>query len=343
MSGYNPAPGEWGASAGDDDPGRRQFTFHPAGAFILDTAKLPAAWWGAGSGCLATYGEALMIAGPQGTGKSTVAQQLALGRAGFGEYADLLGFPITPGRRRVLYLAMDRPRQIARGMARMVGTAWRDDLDDRLSVWVGPPPYDLAKHPSVLLALAEAADADTVVVDSIKDAAIGISDDEVGAGFNRARQAALAAGVELIEVHHTRKALNGGRTSAPTIDDIYGSTWLTSGAGSVLLLGGAAGDPIVTMHQVKQPADEVGPLKVIHDAETGRSTVWHAADLASLARVRPLTALDAASALFETDKPTPAEREKARRRLDQLTRAGRLTVVDDGDQAAGRPRLWGAA
>jgi hypothetical protein len=40
--------------------------------------------------------------------------------------------------------------------------------------------------------LCEDADADTVVVDSLKDAAIGLSHDDVGSAYNRARQIAIA-------------------------------------------------------------------------------------------------------------------------------------------------------
>jgi hypothetical protein len=38
-------------------------------------------------------------------------------------------------------------------------------------------------------------------------------------------------------------------------------TWLTSGAGSVILLNGQPGDPIVSLHHLKQPAAAVGPLQ----------------------------------------------------------------------------------
>ena len=44
--------------------------------------------------------------------------------------------------------------------------------------------------------MAYAADADTVVVDSLVDAAARLSGGEAGAGWNRARQAAIAAGVD---------------------------------------------------------------------------------------------------------------------------------------------------
>ena len=189
-------------------------------------------------------GESLLIAAAQGRGKTTLAQQLTLGRCGFPEYDTLLGYPIRPGDRQTLYLAMDRPRQAARSFRRMVGEAWRERLDDLLTVWQGPPIADLARHPGDLLAMCQEADADTVVVDSLKDAAIGLSDDEVGAGYNRARQIAIAAGVQIIELHHLRKATQGSK-AVQTLDDLYGSTWLTNGAGSVLLLTGES--PVVTL------------------------------------------------------------------------------------------------
>jgi len=216
----------------------------------------------------------------------------------------------------------------------MVGEGWRSELDDRLAVWQGPPPYDLAKHPTMLLTLAREAGADTVVLDSLKDAAIGLADDEVGAGYNRARQTAIVGGVQVIELHHSRKISSAGRTGKPGIDELYGSTWLTSGAGSVILLTGAPGDPIVNLAHLKQPGAEVGPFKVIHDHDAGRSTIWHATDLLAVATAAKsgLTAFDAARLLFEVEKPTTAEKEKARRKLEKLTRQGVLRLIREGDK-----------
>lgn len=325
-----------------DPPPRARYTFQPGGSFILDRSRRPTAVWGAEEDVLSAEGESTLLAGIQGTGKTTLAQQWALGRCGFDEYAELLGYPILPGMRRTLYLAMDRPRQIARSLRRMVGEAWRAELDERLAVWTGPPPFDLAKHPTVLRQLAVDAGADTVVVDSDKDAAIGLSDDEVGAGWNRARQHVLEAGIEMLELHHGRKAQNGVKRDKLTLDDVYGSTWITSGCGSVLLLSGEPGDPIVKLHHVKQPLREVGPLTLHHDHDTGRTTVYDSTDLLAVVRARGrITALDAAKAIFEAKEPTPAQREKARKKLVKLAEMGALRVIEQGSRATSTATVWG--
>jgi replicative DNA helicase len=331
----------WRQEPPTPEPAEPVYQFAPGGTFILDTPADPEPLWGCGGAVLLVDGEALMIAGPQGVGKTTLAQQLALGRAGFDDYRKLLGFPIQPGAGRVLYLAMDRPQQAARSFRRMVGEAWRSELDSKLLVWPGPPPHDLARHPSLLARLCDRAHADTAIVDSLKDAAIGLSDDEVGAGYNRGRQTALRDGVQVVELHHPRKAPNSAKAERLTIDDVYGSTWLSSAAGSVILLAGAPGDAIVGFHHVKQPASEVGPYKIIHDATTGRTEIFHAADLALLAsRPGGLSAVDAARVLSETDTPTANEKEKARRRLQALERSGALVLIDPGEQRTNRPQRW---
>lgn len=316
--------------------------FAPGGSFILDTDSDPVPVWGRGQDVLWAEGEALTIVGGQGVGKTTLAQQIALGRCGFEEFANVLGMPVDDSGGRVLYLAMDRPRQAARSFRRMVGEAWREQLNERLTVWQGPPLADLARNPRDLLGYAQRAGADTLVVDSIKDAALGLSDDEVGAGWNRARQIALRGEVQMIELHHNRKAQAGAKAS-PSIDEVYGSTWITSGSGSVVLLAGAPGDPIVNLHHLKQPSSEVGPLKVIHDHDTGTSRIWHEADLVALATAAPdgIVAKDAARALNDGQDPDNAGREKARRRLDKLVDKGLLVVLDGGDQTTGRPKRWG--
>lgn len=319
------------------------YPFTPGGNFILDTPIDVAPIWGSGDDVILADGEALMIVGQQGVGKSTLGQQLALGRAGFAEYANLLGHPIRPGAGKVLYLAMDRPKQIARSMIRMVGESWRDELDRALVVWEGPPPADLAKHTELLVDMCRHAGADTVVVDSLKDAAVGLSDDEVGAGYNRARQKALRSGVQVIELHHNRKRSGSDKRAKPTIDDVYGSTWLPSGGGSILLLDGDPGDPVVQLFHLKQPVSEFGPLKLVHDHSSGSTALYEQFDPAAYVSAADdgVTAVDVARRMFDTDKPTPSQKEKARRRLDRLAADGVVAVVDEGDVPSNRPKRWG--
>ena len=100
-------------------------------------------------------------------------------------------------------------------------TSPRAQLDERLVVWQGPPPVDLAAYPAPLARPVTGAGADTVVVDSLKDAGSGL-DDEGGTGWNGAWQRAVVAGVPVVELHHNRKAIAGaGRR--PDLDDVYGS------------------------------------------------------------------------------------------------------------------------
>ena len=89
-------------------------------------------------------GESMMLVGPPGVGKSTIAHQLVMARLGFQRL--VLGMPVTEGR-RVLYLAMDRPPQIARALRRLVQPEDEEILRDRLVVWAGPLPTTLDREP----------------------------------------------------------------------------------------------------------------------------------------------------------------------------------------------------
>jgi hypothetical protein len=307
--------------------------------FILDAPDHVPAVWGRGDQVLWSEGESLVIAGMPGVGKTTLAAQIV--RARICDENEVLGLPVSASSSRVLYLAMDRPQQIARALRRTIGHLPRELLAERLRFWKGPPFADIAKHPETLAVYASAVGADTIVVDSLKDAAVGLVDDEVGSGYNRARQLAIAEGIEVLELHHTvKRGANGGKPT--TLADLYGSVWLSSGAGSVVLLAGDAGDPIVELLHLKTPAAEVGPMRVIHDHDAGTSAVWHSTDLMMMARVKGadgLTAKDAARALFSVETPKHAQVEKARRKLQSLAKSGQLDYVA-GDEATSTPAVW---
>ena len=124
-------------------------------------------------------------------------------------------------------------------------------------------------------------EVDTVFVDSLKDVAVGLADDETGSNVNAEHQRLIAAGIELVPLHHQRKA-SGDNKKPKKLDDVYGSTFLTAGCGSVILLWGQAGDPIVELRHLKQPAGEVGPLTLIHDHARGEIHIHDPVDLTDL-------------------------------------------------------------
>lgn len=305
-------------------------------AFLLDLPETPPVIWGAGKAAILTEGEALLLAGPPGVGKTTVGGQVVRGLMVGGT---VLGYPVRPGF-RVLYLAMDRPQQIQRALARTLGKVDPQVLRDQLVFWKGPLPGDLMTDQELLLRLAREHGADAVVVDSLKDALVGIAEDRGGAAYNMARQHCLAGGVQLVELHHMVK--KGGEGRPPnTLADVYGSGWITAGAGSVVLLDGSAGDLVVRWRHLKQPLEPVGPFDVVHDHDAGVSRVLDRVDPLAVLRLHPdgVTAADAAKALYGTDQPSKADVERARRELAKLEDRGLASVVD-GDRAAGVARRW---
>jgi hypothetical protein len=289
------------------------------GTWLLDLPPNPPAVWGDGDSVLWSQGEALMLAALPGLGKTTLAGQLVRGRLGLDEH--VLELPVLEGK-RVLYLCMDRPQQIARSLLRAFDRDEIEHLGDRLVLGWGPPPADVARHPELFAELCASAQADTLVVDSVKDAALKLTDDEVGATYNRARQLAITAGVEVLELHHLVKRNAEGKPPS-SLADVYGSAWLTAGAGSVVVLTGEPGDPIVRALHLKQPREPWGPMWLAHDHARGRTAVHNRVDLLDLlARTGIQTATSAATVLYETERPSRAQVEKARRALERLERNG---------------------
>lgn len=320
-----------GADAADVDHDARHLV--DGATFVLDGDSTIKPRWGSGDSVLWAEGEGAMICSPPGVGKTTLGLQLVDSAIGIGP-PDLLGLPVAPAR-RVLYLAMDRPKQIRRAMLRLWGEDQREVLEERLRVWYGPLPFDLAERAGGLVELAGRVDADVIIIDSLKDAAVQLTDDRIGGMVNRAIQTCLANDVDVLALHHQRKGQNGEKPKR--LEDVYGSTWLTAGMGSVVLLWGAAGDPLVELAHLKQPSAEVGPFRVEHDHNVGRSGVYSGFDLDRFLALNPagVTARDVARAMTEKTTPTENELRKAVRLLDAGVKRGRLTKSDGVKGGAG--------
>lgn len=329
-------PNPWAVK--DDAPEPAPVRYLDGWSFITQAGAPVEPLWGKDDQVLWAQGESLIIVGGQGAGKSTIAQQLVLHAIGLRD-GELLGLPVAPAQ-RVLYLAMDRPRQIARSFRRMVTGDDEATLADRLQVWPGPPPVDLARNTELLTLMAHQADASVVVIDSLKDAAVKLSDDEVGGAVNRAVQHCLQAGVEVLVLHHHRKQGNGIAPGVKSIDDIYGSTWITSGAGSVIGLTGQPGGAFVDLAHIKQPALELGPWLLYHDHDRGVTTVEQGFDMFKYlaGQPRPVTVAEAARAMSGVYDIGRSEREKARRVLDGMASKGVVVKLGDGERGGGSDR-----
>ncbi|MCC9311944.1 AAA family ATPase [Kitasatospora sp. RB6PN24] len=297
--------------------------------FVTKTGADKEPLWGTRGETAWAAGESLMIVGAPGVGKTTIAHQVIFARIGLGDSA--LGMPIAESK-RVLYLAMDRPQQIARAMARLVRPEHEKLVRERLLIWEGPLPSSLDKEPGLLAELATAHGADTIVIDSLKDAVSTLVDDSLAIAYNSARNRALREGIQVMELHHQRKATaDAPRGQRPTLDRVYGSTWLTSGAGSVLFIAGEAGDPVVNLHHLKTVTGEIGPLTIVHDHEAGTSAVEETIDIAELLRATQdgVTAKQLATAMTGDKKPDAAAIGRARRRLNTQVKSG-LAEVEKG-------------
>jgi hypothetical protein len=319
------------------DTARRQLV--DGCTFIVDSPKDVRAIFGKGPDIAWAEGESLIVVGPTAVGKGTILQQLALRRADVLE-GDLLGLPVVADPERlVVYLALDRPPQIMRSLQRMVGPEQGDLLRERLAVWKGAVPFDLVKHPELLVKFVEEigvlADrpVGTLVVDSIKDLASKISTDETGGAINRAFALVLAAGIQLAASHHQRKATSENKK--PTkLDDVFGSTWITAGAGSVILLWGEAGDTTLELSHLKAPAEPLGPFDIEHDHDRGITTRPQRADVWSVlqaATENGITVADATSAIYGA-KHEKKHTQAVRRQLDRCVKDGRAIKIEASEK-----------
>lgn len=292
-------------------------------SFIFDSpADVPALWGDSGKVVLWAQGQGLTIMAPQGVGKTTLGILLVEARLGLTTH--VVDLPVQPVTANLLYLAMDRPIQIAAAMRRRFQAYGRDAAElGKLLVWRGPPEHDLGRHPDYLVELATAHNAGTVIVDSLKDAVLRLSQEEAGQGWNAAVQLCLMADVQVCVLTHPTKHLGGDLLKPISLDDVYGSSWVTAGMGSVLSLWGERNSAYAELSQLKAPAEMLDPITVRRDAKTGMiESIGTNLDWAWFFTT-PHTTSELSTEMFGLER-SKANYAKAKRQVDDMTARGIL-------------------
>ena len=184
-------------------------------------------------------------------------------------------------------------------------------------------------------------------IDSLKDVGLKLVEDGGGQALNTAIQHAVTAGVEVVGLHHYRKRGQGDAKKPTSVDEIYGSTWITVGTGSVIQLWGRPGAAEIEFDHLKQPSGEVGPWRLDHNSDTGALTLVGTSDIVTLLRTAGpggITAAEVARRLYGISEPKDADRKRATRSLDKLISRGLATKTEGGSGGAGgsSPTTWRA-
>lgn len=309
--------------------------------------------WGTGKVVAWPKNQGFMVFGTDGTGKSTVLQQIALGRLGLRD-SNVLGFDVALDERSVLYLALDRPAQIRQSIARMVdlnSSTVYDTLKRRLTVIKGPVPFQCDTNPKAFvdwcLGLA-GDDCGLVIVDSVKDMVSSPKEDVAGAGFNDVVQLFIGKGIEFGCAHHNRK--ESQQNARPrNLADVYGSRWLTAGMGSVLNIW-RNDDGSRELTQLKAPyGNPFRPVEYTDDYDSGTSKItddWRSelASHLSAAGRDGLTDAECVLRVFgQTPKDTGYEssRQKITRQINVWRKEGQTGYQRiDGVRNGSKCKVW---
>jgi replicative DNA helicase len=302
--------------------------------FVLGGSTEEPPVWGRGDEVAWSHGEPLGLVGPDGTGKTTLGQQIELGLLGV--RPKVLGMHIEPADGIVLYVSADRPQQAQRSMWRMVKDLDKSafgKLKTGLYVWRGLLPFDLVKDPAKLAEFAADYGASHVILDSLGMIVPRLTEDETGSALAQSFTVCSVAGIEVLWLLHPRKA-TGENRKPNTLADVYGSRWITAATGSVLSLWGNAGDPVIEVKHLKPPKAEFGPFVMAIDHASGEVSVLEGTDLLGQLRAAAngLSAKEAGG--FMDGANDKARAEKARRKLERLVERG-LAYRRSGDTIRG--------
>lgn len=298
------------------------------GGVVLAAPKvIPAVWGDSVRGVLWSRGETFVLCGQPGVGKSTVAQQVVIRLLGVRD-DPLFGLQVNPAR-RVLYVAADRYGQILRSVRRMVSDDDYAALEERLALMRSLPyPATDRGAPDRTAVFCEREGVDTVVVDSLYNVLPSLKEQDV-LPFVELTKALLTSGVEVMVVHHTRKATSENKRPT-TLADVEGSGAIGKSAGSVLLLHGEPGDEQIEGLHVKQPGEPVGPLEITHDHEAGASEAFVRPSVRDALRDLGAARADAV-AMACYGEVSVSSVKRARAKLEALVRRGRADCEDGSE------------
>lgn len=290
--------------------------------------SLPERIWGTSRAAAWMPGESLYIVSPAGIGKTTLALNLLLARLG-DSVGDVLGMPVLPADDPVALLSADRPPQAVRRLVKMLASH-QSHILERLIVWEWNPEITPASSPERFGEWVWSTGAKTVVIDNLGAVQPGLARDEIGSATNTALSRVLAEGIEVVVLHHTRKG-DGGTA----LDRVMGSSWLTNGAGSVLMIAGKrkkGRGRIVVTHE-KPPMEPVPDIRATIDFNSGvincdrveTDRVEHESVESVLQRLTVATAKVLASHVFGLDSPGEDDIEALRRMIRPLVGNGVLS------------------
>lgn len=183
---------------------------------------------------------------------------------------------------------------------------------------------------------------DTVYIDSLKDAFYKLTSDEGGQAVQQVFRETVSAGIEVVACHHQRKK-TADNQKPQTLDDVYGSVFITAAAASVLLLWGEPSDPVIELSHLRAPAEPVTTARIRHDQLTGTVEILDQPDFRVLLRhKKEVTVREWAAQMFGKAQAEASlnEIEKARRYLDGRVAEGTAKVEKRPRAQGGKPEAF---
>jgi replicative DNA helicase len=141
-------------------------------------------------------------------------------------------------------------------------------------------------------------------------------------------QDCVVNGVDVVSLHHPRKTNQANPQKSLAVDDVYGSTWVTAGQGSIIALNGTPGSGVAKFRHLKHPVDEVAGFDIEIDYATGSVSAVGTRSVVDFLEAQaggPVSTPEIIAYVEGTPDYTPARAKAIHRQLDRLVTAGAVT------------------